>query len=93
MQPSRGAPWPNGCRWLRNWWGVEFNPETVRKYRLLGYENRAKADDSFRDDTEDFGEIGFRSDVTALYEVRPLGELRRAAWRPPGFVTAMFCSP
>ena len=51
---------------------VEFNPETVRKYRLLGYENRAKADDTFRDDTEDFGEIGFRSDVTALYEVRPL---------------------
>ena len=51
---------------------VEFDPETVRKYRLLGYENRAKADDSFRDDTEDFGEIGFRSDVTALYEVRPL---------------------
>lgn len=53
---------------------VEFDPETVRKYRLLGYENRAKGDDSFRDDTEDFGEIGFRSDVTALYEVRPLGE-------------------
>ncbi len=51
---------------------VEFNPETVRKYRLLGYENRAKPDDTFRDDTEDFGEIGFRSDVTALYEVRPL---------------------
>ena len=51
---------------------VEFNPENVRKYRLLGYENRAKADDTFRDDTEDFGEIGFRSDVTALYEVRPL---------------------
>lgn len=54
---------------------VEFNPETVRKYRLLGYENRAKADESFRDDTEDFGEIGFRSNVTALYEVRPLGEV------------------
>ena len=51
---------------------VEFDPASVRKYRLLGYENRAKADDSFRDDTEDFGEIGFRSDVTALYEVRPL---------------------
>ena len=54
---------------------VEFDPQTVRKYRLLGYENRAKADDSFRDDTEDFGEIGFRADVTALYEVRPLSEV------------------
>ena len=53
---------------------VEFDPETVRKYRLLGYENRAKSDESFRDDTEDFGEIGFRSNVTALYEVRPLGD-------------------
>ena len=53
---------------------VEFDPETVRKYRLIGYENRAKADESFRDDTEDFGEIGFRSDVTALYEVRPLDD-------------------
>ncbi len=53
---------------------VEFDPQTVRKYRLLGYENRAKSDESFRDDTEDFGEIGFRSDVTALYEVRPFGD-------------------
>ena len=54
---------------------VEFNPETVRKYRLIGYENRAKPDDSFEDDTEDFGEIGFRSDVTALYEVRPFEDI------------------
>ncbi len=53
---------------------VEFDPLTVRKYRLLGYENRTKPDESFEDDTEDFGEIGFRSDVTALYEVRPMGE-------------------
>lgn len=53
---------------------VEFDPQTVRKYRLLGYENRTKADESFRDDSQDFGEMGFRSDVTALYEVRPLGD-------------------
>ena len=51
---------------------VEFDPASVRKYRLLGYENRAQADDSFRDDTEGLREIGFRADVTALYEVRPL---------------------
>ena len=49
---------------------VEFNPEVVRKYRLLGYENRAVSDDSFRDDTLDFGEAGFARDVTALYELR-----------------------
>ena len=49
---------------------VEFNPEVVRKYRLLGYENRAVADEDFGDDTLDFGEIGFTNDVTALYEMR-----------------------
>ena len=49
---------------------VEFNPDVVRKYRLLGYENRAVADDDFRDDSLDFGEPGFARDVTALYELR-----------------------
>ena len=49
---------------------VEFNPQVVRKYRLIGYENRAVADDDFRDDTLDFGEVGFARDVSALYEVR-----------------------
>ena len=49
---------------------VEFNPDVVRKYRLIGYENRAVADDDFRDDSLDFGEVGFARDVTALYELR-----------------------
>ena len=49
---------------------VEFNPNTVRKYRLIGYENRAVADADFRDDTLDFGEVGFARDVSALYELR-----------------------
>lgn len=49
---------------------VEFNPDVVRKYRLLGYENRAVADDDFRSDDLDFGEVGFARDVVALYEVR-----------------------
>ena len=49
---------------------VEFNPDTVRKYRLIGYENRAVADDDFRDDTLDFGEPAFARDVTALYELK-----------------------
>lgn len=49
---------------------VEFNPAAVRKYRLLGYENRAVADADFRDDTLDFGEVGFARDVSALYELR-----------------------
>jgi len=49
---------------------VEFNPKVVSRYRLLGYENRDIADDRFRDDTVDAGEIGAGHTVTALYEVK-----------------------
>jgi Ca-activated chloride channel family protein len=48
---------------------VEFNPEEVYAYRLLGYENRAIDDVLFRDDTIDAGEIGAGHSVTALYEL------------------------
>jgi Ca-activated chloride channel family protein len=48
---------------------VEFNPATVGTYRLIGFENRAVADDDFRDDSVDGGEIGAGHTVTALYEV------------------------
>jgi len=48
---------------------VEFNPEFVWAYRLLGYENRAIADDDFRDDLVDAGEVGAGHRVTALYEL------------------------
>lgn len=50
---------------------VEFNPSQVYAYRLLGYENRAIADDDFRDDAVDAGEIASGHRVTALYEVVP----------------------
>ena len=49
---------------------VEFNPDVVRKYRLLGYENRSVADEDFQNDTLDFGEVGFARDTSALYELR-----------------------
>jgi Ca-activated chloride channel family protein len=49
---------------------VEFNPRTVMLYRLLGYENRDVADERFRDDSVDAGEIGAGHSVTALYEVK-----------------------
>ncbi len=48
---------------------VDFNPDVVLSYRLLGYENRDVADNKFRDDKEDGGEIGSGHQVTALYEV------------------------
>ena len=48
---------------------VEFNPEDVEKYRLIGYSNRVMANKDFNDDTKDGGEIGAGHTVTALYEL------------------------
>jgi Ca-activated chloride channel family protein len=48
---------------------VDFNKEVVSRYRLIGYENRAVADQDFRNDTVDAGEIGAGHHVTALYAV------------------------
>jgi len=53
---------------------VEFNAERVAAYRLLGYENRAIADEDFRDDVVDAGEIGAGHRVTALYELALQGD-------------------
>ena len=49
---------------------VDFDPEVVRSYRLLGYENRDVEDEDFRDDTVDAGEVGAGHSVTALYEIK-----------------------
>jgi Ca-activated chloride channel family protein len=49
---------------------VDFNPEVVRSYRLIGYENRDVPDDKFRDDKYDGGEVGAGHSVTALYELK-----------------------
>lgn len=52
---------------------LEFNPAKVGGYRLIGYENRALADEDFNNDTKDAGEIGAGHRVTALYELLPVG--------------------
>ena len=52
---------------------VEFNPNQVAAYRLIGYENRLLAAEDFNDDTKDAGEIGAGHTVTALYEIVPVG--------------------
>lgn len=68
---------------------VEFNPEVVTRYRLVGYENRDVADEDFRDNEVDAGEIGAGHSVTALYEVKldPEAEGRIATvylrWQDP----------
>ena len=49
---------------------VDFNPEVVSRFRLLGYENRHLENHQFRDDSVDAGEVGSGHCVTALYEVK-----------------------
>lgn len=49
---------------------VEFDPDKVPSYRLIGYENRDIADKDFRNDKVDAGEIGAGHSVTALYEIQ-----------------------
>jgi len=52
---------------------VEFNPEVVQAYRLIGYENRKLKDEDFNNDKKDAGELGSGHTVTALYEIIPIG--------------------
>jgi Ca-activated chloride channel family protein len=52
---------------------IEFNPNIVSAYRLIGYENRLLKDEDFNDDRKDAGEIGAGHSVTALYEIVPVG--------------------
>jgi Ca-activated chloride channel family protein len=52
---------------------VEFNPANVSEYRLIGYETRALRREDFNNDKVDAGDIGAGHQVTALYEVTPVG--------------------
>ncbi len=52
---------------------IEFNPTKVKAYRLIGYENRILNKEDFNDDKIDAGELGAGHNVTALYEIIPVG--------------------
>ena len=52
---------------------VEFNPAQVAEYRLIGYENRLLRREDFANDKVDAGDIGAGHEVTALYEITPVG--------------------
>ena len=52
---------------------VEFNPALVAEYRLIGYENRVLRNEDFANDKVDAGDIGAGHEVTALYELTPVG--------------------
>jgi Ca-activated chloride channel family protein len=62
---------------------VEFNPEHVGSYRLIGYENRLLAAEDFNDDRKDAGDIGAGIRVTALYEIIPAGSTTAPATVDP----------
>ncbi|MCB9935585.1 MAG: von Willebrand factor type A domain-containing protein [Planctomycetes bacterium] len=49
---------------------IEFNPDVVKSYRLLGYVNRDIKDEDFRNDKVDGGEISAGHAATALYEIK-----------------------
>lgn len=52
---------------------VEFNPGQIAEYRLIGYETRALRREDFNNDKVDAGDIGAGHQVTAIYEVTPVG--------------------
>lgn len=54
--------------------GVTFNPETVDKYRLIGYETKRMSQEEFDDPDKDAGEIGSGHTVTAVYEIALRGD-------------------
>lgn len=53
---------------------VEFNPATVKEYRLVGYTNRTLRNEDFNNDKVDAGDIGSGHSVTAIYEIIPTGK-------------------
>lgn len=53
---------------------VEFNPSTVKEWRLIGYENRVLRTEDFNNDKVDAGELGAGKSVVALFEVTPVGQ-------------------
>jgi len=55
---------------------VEFDPRRVAAYRLIGYDNRTRADQDFDNDRRDAGELGADHAITALYEIVPIGAER-----------------
>jgi Ca-activated chloride channel family protein len=69
---------------------VEFNPAFVSEYRLIGYENRLLNEEDFDNDTVDAGEIGAGHQVTALYEIVPVGN---DGWLPERHFSANRTAP
>jgi len=71
---------------------IEFNPEVVAEYRLIGYENRQLNTEDFANDKVDAGEIGAGHTVTAIYEIVLQGNqgwLAESRYQRPAIESAM----
>lgn len=51
---------------------IEFNPDRVSDYRLIGYESRMLNREDFNNDKVDAGDVGAGASVTAIYEITPV---------------------
>ena len=56
---------------------VEFNPQNIEYYRLVGYSNRIMKNSDFDKDRKDAGDMGLGHTVTALYEVKLRNPVRK----------------
>lgn len=56
---------------------IEFNPQQVAEYRLIGYETRLLNREDFNNDKVDAGDIGASHSVTAIYEITPANNAPR----------------
>ena len=68
---------------------VEFDPRMVESYRLIGYANRTMADEDFRNDGADAGELCAGDELTVAYEVVLADEGRRREGDEPWLTCAV----
>ena len=72
---------------------VEFDPQLVESYRLIGYANRTMADEDFRNDGADAGELCAGAELTVAYEVVLTDEGRRREGDEPWLTCAVRYQP
>lgn len=72
---------------------VEFDPRMVESYRPIGYANRTMADEDFRNDGADAGELCAGAELTVAYEVVLTDEGRRREGDEPWLTCAVRYQP
>ncbi len=79
---------------------IEFNPAQIKAYRLIGYENRTMADEDFRNDEVDAGDVGPDAQFTVAYEIVradsdfevPASDLKYQETKPTGSNEWLTCT-